>query len=98
MRRIPGVVFADSPTGARVARVAGTGLEVFEVIQGFRSVEKSWTRLKEAYHWLSDVQLRAALAYAEAYPNEIEEHIRQDERWTADALTKRYPFMSPRRR
>lgn len=96
MRRIPGVVFAESPSGGRVARVAGTGLEVFEVVQAYRSVENSWERLKEAFHWLSEMQLRAALAYAEAYPEEIAECIRREERWTADSIRRRYPFMSPR--
>src|SRR3990170_7070599 len=81
MRRIPGVVFADSPSGGRVARVAGTGLEVFEVVETYRSIENSWDRLKVAFHWLSETQLKAALAYAEAYPKEIEERIRRDERW-----------------
>ncbi len=98
MRRIPGIVFADSPSGGRVARVAGTGIEVFEVVQAYRSVENSWARLKESFHWLSDTQLKAALAYAEAYPDEIEERIRRDEQWTPEATWKRYPFMSPKGR
>lgn len=97
MRRIPGIVFADSPSGGRVARVAGTGIEVFEVVQACRSVEDSWPRLKEAFHWLSENQLRAALAYAEAYPDEIEDRIRQDEQWTPEAVWERYPFMRPQR-
>ena len=98
MRRIPGVVFADSPSGGRVARVAGTGLEVFEVVQAYRSLENSWARLKVAFDWLSDTQLKAALAYSEAYPEEIEERIRRDEQWTADEAWRRYPFMSPKGR
>ena len=98
MRRIPGVVFADSPSGGRVARVAGTGLEVFEVVQAYRSMENSWARLKVSFDWLSDTQLKAALAYAEAYPEEIEERIRRDEQWTADEAWRRYPFMSPKGR
>lgn len=98
MRRIPGILFADSPSGGRLARIAGTGLEVFEVVQAYRSVENSWARLKEAFHWLSDTQLRAALAYAEVYPDEIEERIRRDEQWTAETAWKRYPFMYPKGR
>lgn len=98
MRRIPGIVFADSPSGGRVARIAGTGLEVFEVVQAYRSVENSWARLREAFHWLSDLQLRAALAYADAYPEEIEERIRRDEQWTPEAVWQKYPFMSPKGR
>ncbi len=98
MRRIPGILFVHSPSGGRVARIAGTGLEVFEVVQAYRGMENSWPRLKEAFHWLSDMQLRAALAYAEAYPEEIEEQIRRDEQWTPETLWERHPFMSPRRR
>src|SRR3712207_742345 len=67
MRRIPGIVFADSPSG-RGARVAGTGLEVFEIVRAFRDMDEDWQRLRQAFHWLSEQQLRAALAYADAYP------------------------------
>jgi uncharacterized protein (DUF433 family) len=96
MRRIPGVVFVDSPSGGRVARVAGTGIEVFEIVQAYRSVESSWPRLREAFDWLSENQLRAAIAYAEAYPDEIEELLRRDEQWTPETIWERYPFMRPR--
>ncbi len=63
-----------------------------------RSVEESWERLKEAFHWLSETQLKAAPAYAAAYPDEIEERIRRDEQWTAEDVWRRYPFMSPKGR
>ena len=97
MRRIPGIVFADGPSG-RVARVAGTGLEVFEIIRAFRDMDEDWERLRAAYHWLSENQLRAALAYAAAYPEEIGERLRADERWTPETLWATYPFMRPRNR
>lgn len=51
---------------------------------------------KESFHWLSDTQLRAALAYAEAYPEEIEERIRRDEQWMPEPVWERYPFMYPK--
>ena len=97
MRRIPGIVFADSTSG-RVARVAGTGLEVFEIVRAFRDMDENWERLRTAYHWLSEHQLRAALAYAAAYPEEIEERLRADERWTPETLWATYPFTRPRTR
>ncbi len=97
MRRIPGIVFADSTSG-RVARVAGTGLEVFEIVRAFRDMDEDWGQLREAYHWLSEHQLRAALAYAAAYPEEIEERLRADERWTLETLWAAYPFTRPRTR
>jgi hypothetical protein len=39
MQRVPGIVFADGPTGRR-ARVAGTGLDGFEVIRTYRQVNQ----------------------------------------------------------
>ncbi len=71
MRRVPGIIFADGPTGRR-ARIAGTGLEVFELIGGYRSVGEDWDAFRDAYHWLDERQLRAALEYYRAYPVEID--------------------------
>jgi uncharacterized protein (DUF433 family) len=97
MRRIPGIVFADGPTGRR-ARIAGTGLEVFEIIDQYLAVDKSWERLEQCFDWLDERQLRAAVAYYEAYPEEIDEILRQAESWTEDAIYAAYPFMYPRGR
>lgn len=94
MRRIPGVVFVDSPVG-RVARVAGTGLDVFEIVNAYRGMGQDLERLRGAYHWLSDLQLKAALAYAEAYPDEIEARIALDSRWTPEEVWTAYPFTRP---
>ena len=55
-------------------------------------------RLRQAYHWLSEHELRAAVAYAEAYPEEIEERLRADEYWTPERVWETYPFMRPRTR
>jgi uncharacterized protein (DUF433 family) len=94
MRRIPGIVFADEGD-YRAVRVAGTGLEVWEVIRTYRDAGESWETLREAYHWLSDYQLRAALAYAEAYPGEIQDRLRQEDELTEEEVWRRYPFMRP---
>lgn len=96
MRRVPGIVFADSPVG-RVARVAGTGIEVFEILATFRGLSEDWDQLKQAYHWLSEQQLRAALAYAKAYPDEIDGQLAANDRWRPDDLWTTYPFMAPER-
>lgn len=90
-RRVPGIVFADDVTG-RTARVAGTGLEVFEVIQTYRAVGNDRDRLHEAYHWLSDAQIGAALEYAAAYPEEIDQRLKLEE-----ALERRYSAKPPTR-
>jgi uncharacterized protein (DUF433 family) len=57
MRCCPGILFADGPTGRR-ARVAGTGLDVWEVIATYRSVGESFKPLKAAYPQLDDAKLR----------------------------------------
>ncbi len=94
MRRIPGIVFAAGLT-RRVALISGTGVEGWEVIRSHKELGESWNQLREAYHWLSEPQLRAALAYATAYPEEIEERLRDEERWTPEELWATYPFARP---
>jgi uncharacterized protein (DUF433 family) len=61
MRRVPGVVFMDGANGRR-AVIAGTGLDVWEVIVQFREVGESFEELKRCYPWLSEAQLVSALA------------------------------------
>ncbi len=93
MRRCPGIVFSEGISGRR-ARVAGTGIEVWEIIATYRSVKKDLKRLKKAYHWLSQEQLRAALGYYSAYPQEIDGLIEQNERWNEEEMKMRHPVMS----
>jgi uncharacterized protein (DUF433 family) len=97
MRRCPGVVFADGPSGRR-ARVAGTGLDVWEIIAAHKSLDRDLERLRQAYHWLSDAHLRAALGYYAAYPEEIDRQIARNEAWTPDQIAKRHPSLVPERR
>ena len=49
MRRCPGILFAEGVTGRR-ARIAGTGLEVREIIATYISVNSEFKRLQKAYH------------------------------------------------
>ena len=95
MRRCPGIVFVDSSGGSRTARIAGTGNDVWLIIAAYKSVDKDWNRLKKAYHWLREEQLRAALNYYECYPEEIASRIQANEGITPDAVYERYPFMRP---
>jgi uncharacterized protein (DUF433 family) len=92
MRHCPGITFADGVTGRR-ARVAGTGLEVWELIATYRSVNQSFKRLKKAYHWLTEQQLRAAVGYYNAYRGEIDLQIKQNESLTKESVFKRHPFL-----
>ena len=95
MLRVPGIVFADGRQG-RVARIAGTGLEVWEIVQGYRAVGESLERLRQAYDWLTDEQVRAALAYFEAFPAEIEARLQREAHWTPERLYTAHPFTRPR--
>jgi uncharacterized protein (DUF433 family) len=94
MRRIPGVVFADEHR-RREAKIAGTGLGVWEVVAAYKRLGEDWERFRQAYDWLNEFQLRAALAYWRAFPEEIEEQISASDSWTEETLYARYPFMRP---
>ncbi len=92
MRRCPGIVFADGVSGRR-ARVAGTGLEVWEIITNYKSVNQDFERLQKTYHWLTEQQLRAAIGYHIAYHEEIDHQIERNESWTKEAVVKHYPYL-----
>lgn len=96
MRRVPGIVFMDGPTGRR-AVIAGTGLDVWEIIAQFREIEEDYEELEKCYPWLGRTQLSSALAYYEIYPEEIDARIEQEERWTPERLWSEYPFTRPGR-
>ena len=92
MRRCPGITFADGVSGRR-ARVAGTGLEVWEIIATFKSVNDDFDRLQKAYHWLTEQQLRAALGYYSLYREEIDQQIERNESWSRESILKHYPHL-----
>jgi uncharacterized protein (DUF433 family) len=95
MRRCPGIVFGEGVSGRR-AKVAGTGIEVWEIISMYRSVGKNVKRVKKAYHWLSQEQVKVALSYYSAYPEEIDRLIERNESWTKKKIQERHPFMGSR--
>ena len=67
MRRIPGITFASEGM-RREAKIGGTGLGIWEVVAAYKRLGEDWERLRDAYEWLTEFQLRAALAYWRAYP------------------------------
>lgn len=96
-RRAPGIGFADGPTGRR-AVVAGSGLDVWEVIATWREGGSSFESLRKSYPWLTEPQLRAALAYYELYPAEIEARLRREAQWTPERVWRELPYSRPRNR
>ena len=76
-RLCPGIYFADEPAG-RDAKVAGTGLAVWEVIRDYLAEKRDVKRLRRSLPRLSDAQVTAALRYYEAWPDEIDELIAEN--------------------
>lgn len=92
MHKCPGIVFADGVTGRR-ARVGGTGIEVWEVIANYKSINQNFKRLQKAYHWLSEQQLRAAIGYYSAYGQEVDDQIERNESWSRNTVAQSYPHL-----
>lgn len=77
-RRVAGIIFIDGAAGRR-ARIAGTGVDVFEVIRDYLDTDKDLAAVHSIYDGLTLAQLDAALAYYAAYPEEIAARLALDE-------------------
>ncbi len=95
MRRVPGIVFVDGPAGRR-AVVAGTGLDVWEIVATWHEVGEDYRALRESYDWLTEPQLRAALGYYELYTEEVGVRLAREEWWTPGRVSSELPFTRPR--
>ncbi|HEY7294866.1 MAG TPA: hypothetical protein VH916_07475 [Dehalococcoidia bacterium] len=89
MRLVPGIYFADEPAG-RVAKVPGTGLGVWEIMDGLRSVCGDEAALRDGFHWLSDAQINAAFTYARLFPEEIEARLQIEDEITPEYLHEKF--------
>ena len=74
MAKCPGILFTDGPSGRR-ASIAGTGVDVWEVVRTLRSCQGDETAMRALYPQLSHAQIAAALRYAKTYAGEIAERI-----------------------
>lgn len=97
MRRVPGVVFVDGPAGRRAA-LAGTGLDVWEIIATWQACGRDFGQFRGSYGWLTEPQLRAALTYYELYPREIDARLEREAQWTPERVESELPFTRPRNR
>ena len=93
MQRCPGIIFSEGTTGRR-ARIADTGIEVWEVIAAYKSVGEHFDSLRQAYHWLTEHQLMAAVGYYSLYPEDIDNLIKHNEKITKKHAHKKYPFLA----
>jgi uncharacterized protein (DUF433 family) len=91
----PRVTYTQGPAGRR-ATVAGTGLDVWEIVATWRAVGENFRRLRAAYKWLSKEQLRAALEYYEQNREEIEARLAREQELTPEAVWERFPYTRPR--
>ena len=91
MRRAPGIVFADGPTGRR-AVVAGTGMDVWEIVAAWRAGDQDFDQLQADYSWLGLPALKAALGYYQLYPQEIDARLAREAEWTAERVRRELPF------
>ena len=94
MRRAPGVVFADGPAGRR-AVIAGSGLDVWEVVAAWRAMDEDFGRLRAGYPWLTEPQLRGALSFYRLYPEEIDARLERERSWTPERVRRELPFATP---
>ncbi len=73
MRLVPGLYFGTEPAG-RYARITGTGIDVWQIIDAYKREQCDRSALAEAFHWLSEEQIDAALKYYALFPEEIDAH------------------------
>jgi hypothetical protein len=71
-------------------------VDVWEIVATYQSLGQAEDRLRTAYHWLTEAQLRAALVYRQLYPAEIDTRIARDQAVTPDALATRHPSLAAR--
>jgi uncharacterized protein (DUF433 family) len=88
MRACPGIYFADEPAG-RVAKVAGTGLGVWEIMRDY--LAEGAEKVKEALPQVGEAELKAALMYYKRYRQEIDSEIAENAALTPEAVEAKYP-------
>lgn len=89
MRECPGIYFASEPSG-RTARIAGTGLAVWEALRDFVR-DEDVKRLRKAFPQLSQAQVTAAMMYYSRYPEEVALEVEANAGLTPEEVERRYP-------
>jgi uncharacterized protein (DUF433 family) len=94
MRRHSGIVFSDGPHG-RVAQLVGTGVAVHDIIGKLNYFDGDLEALRNAYASLSEQELRTALAYGGAFPEEIAAILDAEDLAALEDLWTHYPVTRP---
>lgn len=87
MRRFPGIAFRDGSMGRR-AYVQGSHLDVWQIVEGIKSIDEL-EELGDATH-LTRQQVELAYAYYEAYPDEVDRMIAENQ-ISLEEVRRRYP-------
>lgn len=91
LEQFPGITFVPGPSGRR-AHIPGTGLDVWEIValvRGYGDPEA----VVSAYPNLARPAIDLALAYAKAYPEDVEEFLAWQER-SPDEILRAFPHVS----
>ena len=89
-RRFPGIAFRGDDARRR-AWVIGSGLDVWEIIQMLQDFGSPEELVAETH--LSAAQVRLAAAYRDAYPDEVNLAIADNQR-SVDELRELFPFVT----
>lgn len=89
IRECPGIYFATEPSG-RTAKIAGTGLGVWEVLRDFVR-DEDHERVRRAFSQLSSAQINAALIYHKRYPDDVRRQVDANAALSAEVLEQRCP-------
>jgi uncharacterized protein (DUF433 family) len=89
-RRYPGITFVEGPAGRR-AHLAGTGLDVWEVIELLREYGSA-SALLEHFPRLSPMAIHIAEAYAGEYRQEIDAFLEANAQ-APEQLRRRVPWL-----
>jgi uncharacterized protein (DUF433 family) len=92
MRECPGIYFASEPAG-RTAKIAGTGLAVWEVLRDYVK-DRDLERVRRAFGQLSQAQITAAVMYCSRYPDEVRREVETNGELTPEGLAQRYPGLA----
>jgi hypothetical protein len=85
MSLVPGVVYVDGASGRR-ARLVGSGLDVWEVINAWRFLDGDFEELKGCFPAHDVELLRRALRFYELFPEEIDAKIADNEAVIEDLI------------
>ena len=89
MRECPGIYFTSEPTG-RTAKVAGTGLAVWEVLRDYVE-DQDLERLHRAFSHLSRSQITAAMMYYRRHSEEVRREVEANAALTPEMISERHP-------